>query len=158
MPHTKLKVFSVLYIIAGAFCLLAALCVVIATVVAGEEFTRLLAAENMSETMVKLLLAYTVVMYLAMGCTELFAGISGIRFAGGSIDEKFCRIPAVILMALNGLSLFLKIISWSLGGLLGTLFWLIIAVAYFSNVKKVEEYNKSRPSIDDMALFNLKDI
>lgn len=37
MPHTKLKVFSVLYIIAGALYLLAALCVVIAIVVGGGK-------------------------------------------------------------------------------------------------------------------------
>lgn len=33
----------------------------------------------------------------------------------------------------------------------------IMAGAYFTFVKNVEEYNRTRPAVEDMPLFNLKD-
>lgn len=157
MPHTKLKVLSILIIISGVFSLLGGLCVVVAVLLAGDVFVSLLVAENLSETMVKVLIGYTAVFYLIRGGLELFTGIAGVRFSNGSIDEKFSRIPAVILLALHGLNLVIKIITGGFGNLLGAVLWLAITGAYFAYVMKVEEYNRTRPSVEDTPLFNLKD-
>jgi len=157
MPHTKLKVFSIILIIAGGVSLLAAVCVVIAALAVGELFVSLMVAGNLSEGMAKLLIVYTMAVYLASGAAELFAGIAGIRFSDGSIDEKFCRIPAIVLLVMFSLNLFLKLITWNPGGIVGGLLYLAVAGAYFVYVKKVEEYNRTRPSLEDMTLFHLRD-
>lgn len=157
MPHTKVKVLSIIFIITGVSALLAGVLVAIASLLAGEMFVTILAAENLSETMAKLLIPYTIVTELALGVTELFAGICGLRFVNGTVDEKFCRIPAVILMILFGLGLLFNVFNWSFRGIVKELFWLVMAGAYFTFVKNVEEYNRTRPAVEDMPLFNLKD-
>lgn len=157
MPHTKLKVLSIIIIISGVFSLLGGLCVVAAALLAGDVFTSLLAADNLSETMVKVIIGYTAVFYLIRGGLELYAGITGIRFSDSSIDEKFCRIPALILLVVHGLNLVAKMITGGFGNILGSVIWLVIIGAYFAFVMKVEEYNRTRPSVEDTPLFNLKD-
>ena len=157
MPHTKLKVLSIIIIISGVFSLLGGLCVVVAALLAGDIFVNLLVAENLSETMVKVTIGYTAVFYLIRGGLELYAGITGVRFSNSSIDEKFCRIPAVILLALHGLDLVIKVITGGFGNLLRKVLWLVIVGAYFAYVMKVEEYNITRPPVEDTPLFNLKD-
>lgn len=157
MPHTKVKVISVIFIIAGVFALLAGVIVAVAALLAGETFAAILAAENLSATSAKLLILYTIVTELVMGGTELFAGICGLRFVNGTTDEKFCRIPAVILMILSGLELLFNVFNWSVRGIVQKLFWLVITGAYFVFVKNAEEYNRTRPALEDMPLFNLKD-
>ncbi len=143
--------------ISGAASLLAGVCVVLVIALAGQEFVRMLVAENVSEAMVKVLIAYTTVSFLALGGVKPFAGITGIRFSDSSSDGKFCSVPAVILMILYVLGILVKLVTWSMDGFLGTLIGLAVAGAYFSYVKKVEEYNRTRPSVEDMTLFNLKD-
>ena len=157
MPHTKLKVLSIIIIISGVFSLLGGLCVAVAALLAGDFFVNLLAAENLSETMVKVILGYTAVFYLIRGGLELFAGITGVRFSNSSINEKFCRIPAVILLILHGLNFVIKIITGSYGNILRAVLWLVIMGAYFAYVMKVEEYNTTRPPVEDSLIFNLKD-
>lgn len=157
MPHTKLKVLSIIIIISGGFSLLGGLCVVAAALLAGDVFTSLLAADNLSETMVKVIIGYTAVFYLIRGGLELYAGITGVRFSDSSIDEKFCRIPALILLVVHGLDLVVKLIMGDFSNVLRSVIWLVIIGAYFAFVKKVEEYNRTRPSVEDTPLFNLKD-
>lgn len=157
MPHTKLKFLSIIIIISGVFSLLGGLCVAAAALLAGDLFVELLAAENLSETMSKVVIVYTAVFYLIRGGLELYAGITGVRFSDSSIDEKFCRIPAVILLVLHGLNLFVKLITGDFSNLLRTVFWLAVIGAYFAFVMKVEEYNRTRPSVEDTPLFNFKD-
>jgi len=158
MPHTKLKALSIILIIAGCGSLLAAVCIVIGMLVLGEELIGLLVAQNLSEGLVKFAVLCTIVAYLASGAVELFAGISGIRFAGCSIvNEKVCRIPAIILLVMFCLNIILKVIAGDFGSLVGGLILLAVAGAYFVYVKKVEEYNRTRPSVEDSALFRLRD-
>lgn len=157
MPHTKVKVLSVIFIVVGALDLLAGILEVIIALLAGDIFVSILAAENLSETMAKLLILYTIVTELAQGVMELFTGICGLRFVNGTIDEKFCRIPAVILMILFGLGFLFNVFNWTVKGIVRKLFWLVMGGAYIAFVKKVEEYNRTRPAVEDMPLFHLKD-
>lgn len=157
MPHTKLKVLSIIIIISGAFSLLGGILVAAAALLAGDIYVSLLVADNVSESMVKVIIGYTAVFYLLRGGLELYAGITGVRFSNSSIDEKFCRIPAVILLALHGLNLVIKFITGGFSGLLGSVFWLAIMVGYFVSVINVEEYNRTRPPVEDTLVFNLKD-
>lgn len=157
MPHTKLKVLSILIIISGVFSLLGSLCVVAAALLAGDLFVSLLAAENLSETMVKVGIGYAVVFYLIRGGLELYAGITGVRFSNSSINEKFSRIPAVILLVLHGLDLVIRIITGVYVRLFRSVLWLVIVGAYLAYIMKVEEYNNTRPPVEDSLIFNLKD-
>ena len=159
MPHTKLKVCSVLLIIYGAGDVLSVLVMLMAALLGGSlGISDMLSPFfNASGTVVTLIFLLSALIYAGLAVGDLMAGINGLRFCGGSGDIKFCRIPAIVVIVIQAINVVLRIFSGDIGNAVAPVIHIVIAVLCIVFAGQVEQYNLTRPPVEDLPFFNLKD-
>lgn len=154
MPHTKLKVCSVLLILDGArevIGVLAGLVMLVDSLL--EDALGIFFSESSGTLTGVLLLA--VLLAAGMAVLDLMAGINGLRFCNGKCDIKFCRIPAIIVIVLQAINIVLGMLDGYFT--VASVVHIVVAVICIVFAGKVEQYNLTRPAVEDTLVFNLKD-
>lgn len=157
MPHTKLKVCSVLLILYGVVDVFRALSMLVLTFFGevlgvSQILGSFVSAASGILAIVFLLLG---LLYAGMAVVDLMAGINGFRFCNGKCDIKLCRVPAIIVITLQAINVVLEIVDGSVP--VRSVVHIVIAVLCIVFAGQVEQYNLTRPPVEDTLVFNLKD-
>ena len=159
MPHTKLKVCSVLLIIYGVGDVLGVLAM-LALAFVGETLgvsEMLGSLAGISGGMITLIFLLLALLYSGVAVADWMAGINGLRFCGCSCDIRLCRIPTIIVIVIQVINCVVHLLKLDLSGAMGPVVHIVIAVLCAVFAEQVEKYNLTRPPVEDMPLFNLKD-
>ena len=164
MPHTRLKVCSVLLIIYGACDILGVLVTAVVAfaiellVVIGVGVPDLLSALPDWMVPITFLILILALVYLlwtllfaGLAVVNLMAGINGIRFCSGSCNIKSCRIPAIIVIVLTVINCIWRLLWFDTTGVAGSeiqfmiaavpVVHIVITVLYIVFAEQVEQYN-----------------
>lgn len=157
MPHTKLKVCSVLLIIYGARDVIGTLAALAMALLGGalgvsDMLGSYIGASSGTLTVLFLLSA---LLGAGMAVADLMAGINGFRLCNDKCDIKLCRIPAIITIVLQALDFVIRMLDGEFA--VAPMVHIVVAVICIVFAGKVEQYNLTRPAVEDTLVFNLKD-
>lgn len=153
MPHTKLKVCSVLLIIYGAFDVIGTLSLLAMAALGGSDM--LGSFFIVSSGTLTVIFLISALFYAGLAVSDLMAGINGLRYCGGSCDIKLCRIPAIAVIVLQAINFVLGMVGGEFS--VAPVLHIVVAVICIVFAGKVEQYNLTRPAVEDTLVFNLKD-